>query len=135
MNLHKTVHSHLTLANLTAGDNTVTIYVDDAAGNKAEYEYTVVAEKAPVFALTVSPKDLSLKVGDSEQLKVTVTQKVEEGTETDVEDSGTVEEGTETDDNGIAEESTETEADDTGTLKKAQKQMKMTTVSLKKVRK
>ncbi|WP_318618207.1 S8 family serine peptidase [Sporosarcina sp. YIM B06819] len=116
----------LNLSKLTVGDNTVTIYVDDAAGNKAEYDYTVVAEVK--LGLSVSPANLELTVGDTEQLEVTVTEKFEEGTETieelieaDADDIGTIEEVTETDvdDIGTIEEVTETDADDIGTIEES----------------
>ncbi|WOV88057.1 S8 family serine peptidase [Sporosarcina oncorhynchi] len=123
----------LNLSKLTVGNNTLTIYVDDAAGNKAEYEYTIVAEVK--FGLSVSPEKLALKVGDTEQLEVTVTEEfeggkvestdkgtgtVEEVIVTDTNDIGSIVAGTEIEielgDSGTVEEETETESDNSGTV-------------------
>ncbi len=61
----------LNLTNLTEGENTVTINVDDAAGNEDEFIYTVLAEDVVSYA--VDTEELNLKVGDQANLTVTET--------------------------------------------------------------
>ncbi|WP_432363785.1 S-layer homology domain-containing protein [Sporosarcina sp. UB5] len=60
---------------LEYGDNTVTIFVSDAAGNEAEATFNVHYE-APklVLGLFVSPENLSLLVGESKQLQVSASE-------------------------------------------------------------
>ncbi|MFC5604824.1 S8 family serine peptidase [Sporosarcina koreensis] len=65
---------------LANGVNTVTIFVEDAAGNKSEASFDVVYDAAeepgePAQTLSVTPDKVTLKVGDTKQLAVTSTQK------------------------------------------------------------
>jgi len=122
---------------VTAETEKVTVVIADEAGNVGEALIYEKGEQEPELGLTVSPGDLSLKVGQSEQLKVIVTREVEGNPEIDVEDSGIVEESTETevdgseaveegtetnaDDSVIVEEGTETETDDSGTVEEGTK--------------
>ncbi|WP_391120097.1 S8 family serine peptidase [Psychrobacillus sp. L3] len=62
----------LDLTNLTLGENIVTIYVNDAAGNKAEQSFEV-AYSEPVVTLSVNPTKLDLTTGGTAQLAVTET--------------------------------------------------------------
>ncbi|MFC5604817.1 S8 family serine peptidase [Sporosarcina koreensis] len=77
----------LNLTNLTPGENTVKVYVDDAAGNKTEYEYTVEAEEAPVpvITLSVDQSEISIEKGKTATINVTETSTLEGvSTDTDV---------------------------------------------------
>ncbi|WP_186667821.1 S8 family serine peptidase [Sporosarcina sp. BP05] len=74
----------LDLTKLTPGDNTITISVDDAAGNKATYDYKLVAEEEPdVISLAVDTEKLALQVGDQATLTVTETTTKPDGSASD----------------------------------------------------
>ncbi|QFF98084.1 hypothetical protein PB01_04210 [Psychrobacillus glaciei] len=68
----------LNLTDLTLGENTVTIYVNDAARNKAEYKYTILAKDTVSYS--VNTDKIDLQVGDQANLKVTETTKKLDGT-------------------------------------------------------
>ncbi|WP_438315215.1 S8 family serine peptidase [Sporosarcina sp. FA9] len=69
---------------LKDGINTVIIFVNDAAGNKAEYEYTVVAEvESDVISYATNKDSVTLQVGDTESLTVTETTTKPDGTVTE----------------------------------------------------
>ncbi|MFF2753540.1 S8 family serine peptidase [Psychrobacillus sp. NPDC058041] len=59
------------LANLTEGENSVVINISDAASNKAEYKYTILAKNTVSYS--VNTDKLGLQVGD--QANLTVTEK------------------------------------------------------------
>ena len=66
------------VAGLNAETDTVTVFVEDEAGNSAE-EVVFVGEAAPVVTLSVDPTELDLTTGDTAQLTVTETTTPEEG--------------------------------------------------------
>ncbi len=71
---------------LVEGDNTVTIFVNDAAGNKAEKSFVVTLEgeiEEDTVGYAVNKNSLLLQVGDTDNLTVTETTTKADGTVTE----------------------------------------------------
>jgi minor extracellular serine protease Vpr len=67
---------NLNLDGLTLGENKLQIIVDDAAQNHAEKEIIITSTKGAPKALTVTPDQVTLEAGQSQQLAVTATYSI-----------------------------------------------------------
>ncbi|WP_050995768.1 S8 family serine peptidase, partial [Paenisporosarcina sp. TG20] len=77
---------NLDIPSTLRGNNTLTVTVNDVAGNSGSTEFVIVNEEEDVpdvVTLSVDPSNLDLKVGQTDQLEVTSTVTKPDGSKTD----------------------------------------------------